>query len=65
MKLKEETLQAPILTEIVSNLVEAYEPLTIYLFGSRARGEAGPDIITINESHVFVTEIERLLEIKG
>ncbi len=43
MKLKEEALQDPVLTEIVSNLVEAYEPLKIYLFGSMARGEAGPD----------------------
>jgi predicted nucleotidyltransferase len=43
MKLKEEALRDPVLAEIVSNLVEAYEPLTIYLFGSKARGEAGPD----------------------
>ena len=43
MKLREEALRGPVLAEIVSNLVEAYEPLTIYLFGSKARGEAGPD----------------------
>ena len=43
IKLKEEALRDPVLTEIVSNLVEAYDPLTIYLFGSMARGEAGPD----------------------
>ena len=31
------------LAEIVSRLVEAYEPERIYLFGSEARGDAGPD----------------------
>lgn len=31
------------LNEIVRRLVEAYEPLQVYLFGSKARGEAGPD----------------------
>ncbi len=33
----------PTLAEIVRRLVEAYEPECIYLFGSRARGDAGPD----------------------
>jgi predicted nucleotidyltransferase len=34
----------PKLAEIVRRLVEAYEPLRIYLlFGSHARGDAGPD----------------------
>jgi predicted nucleotidyltransferase len=33
----------PILTEMVRRLVEALEPQQIYLFGSRARGDAGPD----------------------
>ncbi|WP_447972361.1 nucleotidyltransferase domain-containing protein [Nitrospira sp. Kam-Ns4a] len=33
----------PILAEIVRRLVEACRPERIYLFGSRARGEAGPD----------------------
>ncbi len=33
----------PVLAEIVRRLVEAYQPERIYLFGSRARGEAGPD----------------------
>ena len=32
-----------ILTEIVTRLVDAYEPERIYLFGSHARGEEGPD----------------------
>jgi len=33
----------PILAEIVRRLVEAYHPERIYLFGSKARGEEGPD----------------------
>lgn len=33
----------PVLHEIVSRLVEAYQPDRIYLFGSVARGDAGPD----------------------
>ncbi len=31
------------LAEVVRRLVEAYEPERIYLFGSKARGEEGPD----------------------
>lgn len=33
----------PKLAEIVRRLAEAYQPERIYLFGSVARGEAGPD----------------------
>ena len=33
----------PVLAEIIRRLVEAYKPLRIYLFGSKARGDAGPD----------------------
>jgi predicted nucleotidyltransferase len=33
----------PILAEIVRRLVKAYQPKRIYLFGSLARGDAGPD----------------------
>lgn len=33
----------PKLAEVVRRLVEAYEPDEVYLFGSVARGEAGPD----------------------
>lgn len=33
----------PVLAEIVRRLVEAYQPERIYLFGSKARGDAGPD----------------------
>ena len=31
------------LAEIVRRLVAAYQPAAVYLFGSHARGEAGPD----------------------
>jgi len=33
----------PVLDEIVRWLVAAYQSERIYLFGSKARGEAGPD----------------------
>ncbi|MFQ5658706.1 MAG: nucleotidyltransferase domain-containing protein [Candidatus Methylomirabilales bacterium] len=33
----------PTLGEIVRRLVKAYQPERIYLFGSKARGEQGPD----------------------
>jgi predicted nucleotidyltransferase len=33
----------PALAEIVRRLVEAYQPERIYLFGSKARGDTGPD----------------------
>ena len=33
----------PALAEIVRRLVAAYQPVHIYLFGSVARGDAGPD----------------------
>jgi len=33
----------PALAGIVRRLVEAYRPERVYLFGSAARGEAGPD----------------------
>lgn len=33
----------PLLAEIVRRLVELYHPERIYLFGSVARGQAGPD----------------------
>jgi uncharacterized protein len=31
------------LAEVVRRLVEAYRPGQVYLFGSKARGDAGPD----------------------
>jgi predicted nucleotidyltransferase len=34
---------SPKLQEVVGRLVRAYEPERVYLFGSWARGEAGPD----------------------
>jgi predicted nucleotidyltransferase len=33
----------PVLAEIVQRLREAYRPERIYLFGSKARGDSGPD----------------------
>lgn len=33
----------PALAEIVRRLAEAYQPERIYLFGSKARGDSGPD----------------------
>ena len=33
----------PALAEAVRRLVEAYQPECVYLFGSMARGDAGPD----------------------
>jgi predicted nucleotidyltransferase len=37
------TARDPVLSEVVRRLVEAYRPEFIYLFGSVARGDAGPD----------------------
>jgi predicted nucleotidyltransferase len=34
---------SPVLAEIVRRLVDLYRPERIYLFGSAARGDAGPD----------------------
>ncbi|HEX4600523.1 MAG TPA: nucleotidyltransferase domain-containing protein [Gemmatimonadales bacterium] len=36
-------LSDPVLAEIVRRLVAAYHPTRVYLFGSKARAEAGPD----------------------
>lgn len=36
-------LSDPVLAESVRRLVKAYQPERIYLFGSKARGDAGPD----------------------
>ncbi len=36
-------IEDPALAELVRRLVEIYHPLRIYLFGSRARGDWGPD----------------------
>ena len=33
----------PALAEVVRRLVQAYQPERVYLFGSVARGDAGPD----------------------
>ncbi|MCY7302493.1 MAG: nucleotidyltransferase domain-containing protein [Thermoleophilia bacterium] len=37
------TAADPVLAEIVRRLVAVYHPESIYLFGSAARGEGGPD----------------------
>lgn len=34
---------SPKLSQIVKRLVETYQPVRIYIFGSCARGEMGPD----------------------
>jgi len=34
--------------EITRRLVDYYQPDCIYLFGSEARGEAGPDSATVD-----------------
>ena len=41
----EETINIddPVLREVVQRLVRAYQPERVYLFGSKARGHAGPD----------------------
>lgn len=39
--LKDEDVRA--LAQIVERLVEAYQPERIYLFGSKAHGDAGPE----------------------
>lgn len=39
----QELKEDPALADIVRRLVEAYRPERIYLFGSMARGDAGPD----------------------
>lgn len=38
-----EPVTDPLLSRMVARLVEAFHPLRIYLFGSHARGEPGPD----------------------
>ena len=42
--MKDATIERdPTLSEILRRLVEAYEPERVYLFGSKARGDEGPD----------------------
>lgn len=43
MSLAQDLAQDPVLAEIVRRLVELLDPERIYLFGSRARGDTGPD----------------------
>lgn len=37
------SVKESVLTEIVERLVETFHPERVYLFGSAARGDAGPD----------------------
>jgi len=41
--LRAPSIDDPALAEAVRRLVAAYQPERVYLFGSVARGEAGPD----------------------
>ncbi len=45
MTVQSDAIQADmtVLDEMVRRLVEAYRPEQVYLFGSHARGDAGPD----------------------
>jgi len=40
---QEFAISSPRLAEVVRRLIEAYAPERVYLFGSTARGDAGPD----------------------
>lgn len=39
----QEPQQDAVLAELIRRLVDVYQPERIYLFGSKARGQAGPD----------------------
>lgn len=41
--MKDQLTKQSSIQEITRRLVEYYHPLRIYLFGSEARGDAGPD----------------------
>jgi predicted nucleotidyltransferase len=43
MKARRDKAGDPIVAEIVDRLVATYRPERVYLFGSKARGDAGPD----------------------
>ena len=47
----------PVLREIIERLVAVLNPLRIYLFGSRARGDSGP-----NSDYDLLLVVERLDE---
>ena len=60
-KYAEELLHDSILTEIVQRLTSAFHPERIYLFGSVARGEAGPhsdyDLLMVGIRHCQDTDV--------
>ena len=41
--MQDATISNPQLADVVRRLIEAYAPERVYLFGSSARGDAGPD----------------------
>jgi predicted nucleotidyltransferase len=56
---------APVVAELLRRLVAAYRPERIYLFGSAARGDAGPDsdydlLIVVPDSSAPERQDERL-----
>lgn len=59
------SIHDPVLGEVVGRLVRAYQPERIYLFGSAARGDAGPDsdydiVVIIPDSSPPAQQDERL-----
>ncbi len=53
-------LSAENMDEIRSRLVSGFNPKTIYLFGSRARGQAGPesdvDLLVVDDDKQFLKD---------
>ena len=43
MRQRTTTDDNPVLSQVVDRLAAAFQPSRIYLFGSQARGDAGPD----------------------
>jgi len=43
MRVRKSKTGDPVVAEIIARLVATYRPERVYLFGSRARGDAGPD----------------------
>ncbi|HEY1203616.1 MAG: nucleotidyltransferase domain-containing protein [Bryobacteraceae bacterium] len=56
---------APIVAEVLRRLIAAYRPQKVYLFGSAARGDAGPDsdydiLIVVPDAAPLELQDERL-----
>ena len=43
MRVRKSKTGDPVVAEIIARLVATYRPERVYLFGSRARGDTGPD----------------------